>query len=173
MRRLGFLSLAGVVLSLLTGVFLGVSAYTFYYARGFSYMSNDPKACVNCHIMREEYDGWQKASHHAVAVCNDCHLPHDPLGKLLVKASNGYHHSRAFTFQDFHEPVRIRPGNAQVLEELPALPRRLRAGNHRPRHAGRPHRSHPGRGPLRLRPLSSRRRPRADAVNARIHHRGP
>jgi len=116
MRRLGFLSLAGVVLSLLTGVFLGVSAYTFYYARGFSYMSNDPKACVNCHIMREEYDGWQKASHHAVAVCNDCHLPHDPLGKLLVKASNGYHHSRAFTFQDFHEPVRIRPGNAQVLE---------------------------------------------------------
>jgi cytochrome c nitrite reductase small subunit len=67
--------------------------------------------------MREQYDGWQHASHHAFATCNDCHLPHDTLAhKLFVKASNGYHHSRAFTFQDFAEPIRIKPGNSQVLE---------------------------------------------------------
>jgi cytochrome c nitrite reductase small subunit len=37
--------------------------------------------------------------------------------KLLVKASNGYHHSKGFTLQDFDEPIRIKPGNARVLQE--------------------------------------------------------
>ena len=31
--------------------------------------------------------------------------------------ANGYHHSKAFTFQDFAEPIRIKPGNAAVLEQ--------------------------------------------------------
>jgi len=105
----------GVLLSILVGMFVGVGGYTFYYAQGASYLSNDPRACVNCHIMREQYDGWQKASHHAAATCNDCHVPHDLLGKYLTKTTNGYHHSRAFTLQDFHEPIRIRPSNLEVL----------------------------------------------------------
>jgi nitrate/TMAO reductase-like tetraheme cytochrome c subunit len=29
--------------------------------------------------MREQFDGWLRASHRAVAVCNDCHTPHDVL----------------------------------------------------------------------------------------------
>lgn len=94
---------------------LGAGGYTFFYAHGLSYLSNDPKACVNCHIMREQYDGWQKASHHAVATCNDCHVPADLVGKYTTKALNGYHHSKGFTFQDFAEPIRIKPGNAAVL----------------------------------------------------------
>lgn len=105
----------GVLLSLLVGAFTGVGGYTFYYAEGASYLSNDPQACVNCHIMRDQYDSWQKASHHAVATCNECHVPHDWLGKYWTKASNGYHHSRAFTLQDFHEPIEIRPVNLDVL----------------------------------------------------------
>ena len=108
-------SMIGVLLSLVVGAFTGVGGYTFYYAEGSSYLSNDPRACVNCHIMREQYDGWQHASHHAVATCNDCHVPHDLAGKWLTKASNGFHHSRAFTFQNFHEPIRIRPVNRDVL----------------------------------------------------------
>jgi len=110
------IGLAGMVLSILLGAVLGLGAYTFHYAEGGSYFSNDPKACVNCHIMRDSYDSWQKSSHHAVATCNDCHVPHDFLGKYLSKAENGYHHSRAFTFQDFHEPIRIKPGNAKALQ---------------------------------------------------------
>ena len=100
---------------ILMGALLGAGGYTFFYAHGLSYLSNDPKACVKCHIMREQFDGWQKASHHAVATCNDCHVPHDFIGKWLTKASNGHHHSEAFTFQNFHEPIRIKPGNAAVL----------------------------------------------------------
>ena len=36
---------------------------------------------------------------------------------FFVKASNGYHHSKAFTLQDFAEPIRIKPGNAKALED--------------------------------------------------------
>ena len=108
-------SMLGVLFSGLFGVLLGTSGYTFSYAEGGSYLSNDPNACVNCHIMRDMYDGWQKSSHHAVATCNDCHVPHDQVGKYLTKLDNGYHHSRSFTFQDFHEPIRIRPANLEVL----------------------------------------------------------
>ncbi|MFH1024909.1 MAG: cytochrome c nitrite reductase small subunit [Planctomycetota bacterium] len=101
----------------LLGLFAGVSGFTFFYARGASYLSNEPAVCVNCHIMREHYDGWQKASHHAVAVCNDCHLPGDLLGKYWTKAENGYRHSKGFTFQDFHEPIRIRPKNSKIVND--------------------------------------------------------
>jgi len=103
--------------SALAGIFCGAGVFTFFTAHGESYLSNDPQVCVNCHVMREEFDGWQHGSHHAVAVCNDCHLPHDnEAHKLFVKASNGYHHSKAFTLMDFKDPIRIKPGNAQVLE---------------------------------------------------------
>jgi cytochrome c nitrite reductase small subunit len=104
-----------LLLSILIGLLVGAGGYTLYYAQGASYLSNDPRTCVNCHVMRDQFDGWQKASHHAFAACNDCHLPHDFFGKWLTKISNGYGHSEAFTLQKFHEPIRIRPGSAGVL----------------------------------------------------------
>lgn len=105
------------VMVLLTGLLIGVGAYTFVYAEGFSYLSTDPAACMNCHIMRPQYDSWLKASHHDVAKCIDCHLPHDFVGKWLAKGENGYHHSRGFTFQDFHEPIMIKAKNAAILQQ--------------------------------------------------------
>jgi cytochrome c nitrite reductase small subunit len=107
----------GLLLCCLFGVLLGSGGYTAYYGQGFSYLSNDPKACVNCHIMREQYDGWQKASHHAVATCNDCHMPQGFVAKYLTKAENGIWHSKGFTLQDFHEPIRIRPQNALIVQQ--------------------------------------------------------
>ena len=99
------------------GVLLGVGGFTFRYAEGLSYLSTDPKACVNCHIMRPQYDGWQKASHHAVAVCIDCHLPHDIVGKYWTKLENGYRHSKEFTAQTFAEPIFVKPRAAEILQE--------------------------------------------------------
>ena len=110
------LSVPVLVLCIVAGVALGTGAFTVRYAEGFSYLSNDPKACVNCHIMREQYDGWQKASHHAVATCNDCHVPHEMVAKYLVKAENGFWHSKGFTLQDFPEPIRLRPVSLKILQ---------------------------------------------------------
>jgi cytochrome c nitrite reductase small subunit len=106
-----------VVLGAAFGVALGLGLYTIRYAEALSYLSDDPRACANCHVMREQYEGWAKGPHAAVATCNDCHVPHDLVGKYLSKTLNGYHHSRAFTFQDFQEPIRITERNARALQE--------------------------------------------------------
>jgi cytochrome c nitrite reductase small subunit len=114
--RFGVLSLAGLALSCLLGVFIGVSAFTFEAAQGGSYLSNDPTACTNCHIMRPQYDSWQKSSHHAFATCNDCHVPPGFLGKYFTKAENGYRHSWGFTFQNFHEPIQLHPRSRPIIQ---------------------------------------------------------
>lgn len=104
-------------LFLLTGVLVGLGGFTFIYAEGLSYLSTDPEACMNCHIMRPQYDSWLKSSHHTTAACVDCHLPHDFIGKYIAKGENGWHHSVGFTLQSFHEPIMIKPKNARILEE--------------------------------------------------------
>jgi cytochrome c nitrite reductase small subunit len=106
-----------IVLAVLLGLLLGIGGFTALYAEGLSYLSNEPKVCVNCHIMQPQYDSWQKASHHSVATCVDCHLPHSFFGKWFAKAENGFHHSKAFTFQDFHEPIMIKSKNSRILQE--------------------------------------------------------
>ncbi len=105
----------GTVLAALLGLFAGVSAYTFYYAKGYSYLSNDPTACTNCHVMREQFDGWQKATHHAFATCNDCHVPQTLAMKYYTKAEHGYRHSAAFTLMNFHEPIEMKSSSTNVV----------------------------------------------------------
>lgn len=102
---------------LVLGTFFGVSGYTFIYAKGYSYLSNDPKACANCHVMRDHFDAWEKSSHHAAATCNDCHVPAAVVSKYVSKMRNGFWHSKGFTFQDFPDPIRIRPVNSEILRQ--------------------------------------------------------
>ncbi len=104
-----------LAVAILLGCLVGLGGSTFLYGKGLAYFSNDPRACKNCHVMNDQYDGWLKSSHHAVATCNDCHTPHQLLPKLATKAENGYRHSKGFTLQDFPEPIRIRARNRQVL----------------------------------------------------------
>lgn len=106
-----------LLMAALAGGILGLGGYTFIYAEGASYLSDDPAACVNCHVMRDVYDGWHKGSHTAVAVCNDCHTPHRFPDKYLVKALNGWNHSVAFTTDKFHEPIGITSLNRAVALE--------------------------------------------------------
>lgn len=118
MRSGGETMLTGkaMTLAILLGILIGTGAFTFRYAEGLSYLSADPRACVNCHIMTPQYDSWQKSSHHAAAACVDCHLPHDVVGKYIAKAENGYYHSKAFTLQHFHEPIMIKEKNGRILQ---------------------------------------------------------
>ncbi len=105
------------ILAALLGVMAGVGAFTYVYAEGGSYLSDDPEACANCHVMQAHYDAWSRGSHRAVATCNDCHAPHDsPLGKYRVKAINGFNHSWAFTTGDFPDTLRITESNRRVTE---------------------------------------------------------
>jgi cytochrome c nitrite reductase small subunit len=103
--------------SLLVGIALGIGSYTFVYAKGASYMSDNPTACANCHIMGDHYDAWVRSSHRNVATCNDCHTPAGTVAKYINKAENGFWHSVGFTFGGFPEPLQITPGNARVTEQ--------------------------------------------------------
>lgn len=106
-----------IALAVVLGLAAGIGGYTFRYAEGLSYLSPDPRACVNCHIMQPQYDAWQKSSHHAVAVCIDCHLPHEFFAKYWAKAENGYRHSKEFTAETFAEPITVQARGREILQE--------------------------------------------------------
>ncbi len=105
-----------IVLSVLAGTFFGVGLYAFLYAKGYSYLLNNPAACANCHAMRTQYEAWIKSSHHSVATCNDCHTPHNLAGKYAVKASNGFFHSFYFTTGAYPDNIRITAFDLKVTE---------------------------------------------------------
>jgi cytochrome c nitrite reductase small subunit len=99
------------------GTAVGIGSFAFRYAEGLSYFTTDPSACRNCHIMQPQYDSWQKGSHHAVAVCVDCHLPEAFVPKYLSKTENGYRHGKLFTTQTFAEPIVVQARGREILEE--------------------------------------------------------
>ena len=104
------------VAAILVGLVIGIGAYTFVYAKGYSYMTDDPAACANCHVMQDHFDSWTRASHRSVAVCNDCHAPPRLVPKYMTKARNGFWHSFYFTTGTFHEPIQITPRNLGITE---------------------------------------------------------
>lgn len=110
----GWIYLAAIFV---VGSLVGVGTFTFGYASGAAYLSNDPKACVNCHVMNKEYTGWLKSSHGKVAVCNDCHAPHNLVNKYYTKALNGWNHGLAFTTGNFQDNMRMTPRNQEITEE--------------------------------------------------------
>jgi len=50
-------TLQGILIGVSLGIVVGIGGYTFLYAKGGSYMTNNPAACANCHIMQEHFDG--------------------------------------------------------------------------------------------------------------------
>ena len=107
---------AGLVLVLVLGTGAGLGSYTFQYAEGLSYFSKDPAACKNCHIMEPQFNSWQKSSHHTVATCVDCHLPHDFIGKYIAKAEKV--HFRGFSRADYDQGEE-RTDFAEELYRMP------------------------------------------------------
>jgi cytochrome c nitrite reductase small subunit len=98
------------------GLLAGLGAFTFVYARGYSYLRDDPGACANCHVMWEHYDAWLKSTHGPTVTCNDCHTPPGPVEAYVVKAQNGFWHSFYFTTGTYPDPLRITSGNRNVTE---------------------------------------------------------
>ncbi len=107
-----------VVLGALVGVLLGVGGYTFHYAEGLSYLSTDPQACVNCHIMRPQYDvlaeGEPPRRRHAASTAT-CRTTSSASTSPRPRTATTTR--RAFTLQDFHEPIMIKPKNAGILQD--------------------------------------------------------
>jgi cytochrome c nitrite reductase small subunit len=112
-QNLVWLTLAAIFI----GAFVGLGIFTFGYGEGFAYLTSRPEACNNCHIMNDQYNSWVKGSHHSVARCVDCHLPHSLIPKYISKMDNGFFHSWAFTFENFHQPIQIKKRNMNILQK--------------------------------------------------------
>ena len=65
------------------GVLVGSGGLFMYLLRAHTYLGDDPAACVNCHIMAPYYATWMHSSHSRDATCNDCHVPHENMVKML------------------------------------------------------------------------------------------
>ena len=115
-RGMSLLPIPLTLAAVAAGLAIGVGAYAFSYAKGSSYLGNDPATCANCHVMQGHYAGWLAAPHHGVATCNDCHTPAGPVAKYVVKATNGWHHSFAFTMGGYPDVIKARPASREVVE---------------------------------------------------------
>lgn len=103
---------------ILTGVLIGLGALTLYVGNATSYLSDDPRACMNCHVMAPQYATWERSSHARVTVCNDCHVPHNNIfNKFLFKAMDGTRHSFMFTFRMEPQVIRIHDAGTAVVQQ--------------------------------------------------------
>lgn len=99
------------------GIFVGLGAYVFHIANMPSYLSDDPKTCVNCHIMAPQFATWNHSAHREVAVCNDCHVPNDNVFKhYLFKAMDGMRHSYMFTFRLEPQVITIKQAGKDAVQ---------------------------------------------------------
>jgi cytochrome c nitrite reductase small subunit len=100
------------------GVFCGFGLVILHISNATSYLSDDPRACVNCHIMAPQYATWQKGSHGRVTTCNDCHVPHDNIGRhYLFKAMDGGRHSFMFTFRLEPDVIQMHEPGIRVVQQ--------------------------------------------------------
>ncbi len=105
----------GSILSFLIAI--GLFGYTVYASNMLSYLSSDPKACINCHTMNSAYETWSKSSHKNVATCVDCHLPvGDEVAKYTAKAIDGWNHSVAFTMNSYEHNIDISDDGANRVQ---------------------------------------------------------
>ena len=85
---------------ILIGIIVGLNINILHISNAVSYLSDDPKACINCHIIFPEFATWERGSHGRVTNCNDCHVPQDNIfRKHFFKTSDGLRHTSMFTFR--------------------------------------------------------------------------
>lgn len=103
---------------LVVGVLCGLGLVIFRTSNAASYLSDEPAACMNCHVMAPQYATWQRGSHGRVTVCNDCHVPqNNVIRKFAFKASDGLRHSFMFTFRLEPQVIHVKEAGITVLQE--------------------------------------------------------
>lgn len=103
---------------ILIGSFMGLGLFILQESKATSYLGDDPKTCVNCHVMTPEYITWSNSSHANVATCNDCHVPHDNVfRKYAFKAKDGLYHAAMFTMRAEPEVIIMHEAGQGVVKE--------------------------------------------------------
>jgi len=102
----------------LIAVIIGMGVFMAKEARVTSYLSDDPQACVNCHVMTPVYNSWMHSSHREWANCNDCHVPQDNvIKKYYFKAKDGLYHASVFTARAEPDVIKMKEASQEVVQQ--------------------------------------------------------
>lgn len=103
---------------LLLAILCGFISYAVYLSKFTSYLGEDPKTCVNCHIMAPQYATWSHSSHYNHATCNDCHVPHNNIfNKYYFKAKDGMRHAAIFTIRGEPQVIQIKKVSKDAVQK--------------------------------------------------------
>lgn len=103
---------------MILGITAGLICFLIYESNFFSYLSEKPKTCMNCHIMGPQYATWDHSSHREVTTCNKCHVPTDnPIRTYSFKAKDGMRHATIFTLRREPQAIIIKPEGSEVVQE--------------------------------------------------------
>jgi cytochrome c nitrite reductase small subunit len=106
------------IVVIILGIFTGLTILVIYLSNAPSYLSDQPDACVNCHVMYPQFASWSHSSHMNVATCNDCHVPHNSfISKYYFKAKDGLRHAAMFTFRLEPQVIQIKEASQEVVQE--------------------------------------------------------
>jgi len=102
----------------ISGILSGLGLYMLYVSNAPSYLSDNPKSCVNCHIMAPQFATWFHSSHRERATCNDCHVPEDNIfSHYYFKAKDGLRHASIFTLRLEPQVIEIKEAGARVVQQ--------------------------------------------------------
>lgn len=106
-----------VVFVALIGIIVGLGGLFMYLLRMHTYIiGDDPKACINCHIMSPYYATWSHSSHARDATCNDCHVPNDNIAShYLFKGKDGMKHVAYFVAHSERQVIMAEDASAEVI----------------------------------------------------------
>ena len=82
-----------------------------------SYLGHHASTCNNCHVMDAQYENWYHAAHERVAVCTDCHLPHQNIVSYYIyKGYSGMKDVLSFTFKTYPDAIRATQQTNQIVQ---------------------------------------------------------
>ena len=104
------------ITAIMAGTIVGGGLFFLYMLRAHTYLTDEPSACVNCHIMSPYYATWMHSSHSINATCNDCHVPHENfVKKWTFKGMDGMKHVAAFLTSSEPQVIQAHPASSQVI----------------------------------------------------------
>lgn len=105
------------IASFILAATIGLGFFIMKEAEVVSYMSDNPQACVNCHVMTPVYNSWMHSSHREWASCNGCHVPHDNVfNQYYFKAKDGLYHASIFTLRMEPDVIFMREASQEVVQ---------------------------------------------------------
>ncbi len=108
-RYLFFAAIAAAIIAL--GIFVFVTDAP-------AYAGTSAATCNNCHVMDAQYENWYHAGHEHVALCVECHLPHQNLFVYwLEKGKTGLHDVYYFSTGQTPELIRAKPETRQIVQQ--------------------------------------------------------